>query len=113
MSGESELPFRLRNALYGREFNDSEISKMSDREMVRQYAGWHLGDPTWGDDFFDLIESLQARACNSHYDLLEALELWIKYDSSEDSNGTEMMLNYADALEATKAAIARAKGGQS
>jgi hypothetical protein len=41
---------------------------------------------------------------------VEALEKWLAYDADETGDGVGMMLAYADALEATKAALAKARG---
>lgn len=43
-------------------------------------------------------------------DMLAALEAWLAYDSGEDT-GIAMMIAYDKALTLTKAAIAKAKGG--
>ena len=51
-----------------------------------------------------------ARLIASAPDLLEAAELWLKYNDADEEDSVEMMLNYADALKATRAAIAKAKG---
>ena len=40
---------------------DDTINKKSNHDLVNLYAGWHLGDGAWWDDFkgmFDKIEKL-------------------------------------------------------
>jgi len=56
----SDLPHRLYSALRNRGFSEPEIETMTPREMVSQYAGWHLGNTSWGEEFFDLIEQLKG-----------------------------------------------------
>lgn len=53
-----------------------------------------------------------ARLIASAPDLLAALQLWVAYDSCDESDFAEAgpMLMYADALEATRAAISKATG---
>jgi hypothetical protein len=45
-------------------------------------------------------------------ELLEALEKFVKYNDAEHMNDVSMMLQYADALECGRAAIAKATGEQ-
>lgn len=42
-------------------------------------------------------------------DMLEALEAFLHYDSNDDVSDVTMMLDYADALEKAKAAVAKAR----
>lgn len=49
-----------------------------------------------------------VRACNAHDDLVTALQLFVEYDSKGHDDGVEMMLLYADAINAAKAALAKA-----
>ena len=44
-------------------------------------------------------------------ELLEALQLFIQHDEIDHNDGVAMMLKYAEALEAGRAAIAKALGG--
>ena len=40
---------------------DDTINNKSNHDLVNLYAGWHLGDGTWWDDFkgmFDKLEQL-------------------------------------------------------
>lgn len=54
------LPPDLLSALRERGHNDTAIRNMASRKMVAEYAGWHLGDPGWGNTFFDLVVALTA-----------------------------------------------------
>lgn len=48
-----------------------------------------------------------ARLIAAAPEMAEALRLWGKYDSGEDENGIDLMLNYNLALEATQAVLAK------
>jgi hypothetical protein len=51
------------------------------------------------------------RSCNAHNDLVKALQLFVKYDETGDEDGDDdgiaMMMNYADAIKATRTALAK------
>lgn len=51
-----------------------------------------------------------ARICAAAPALLEAAKLWLAYDQGDQEDGVQLMLDYADALAATKAAISQATG---
>jgi hypothetical protein len=40
---------------------DHRINKMSATEIVRTYAGWHLGDGSWGGQILGLYKELIRR----------------------------------------------------
>ena len=50
----------------------------------------------------------QARKAACFDDLLAALLLFVKYDNNDQECGISMMTDYADAIEAARAAIAKA-----
>ena len=54
-----KMPRRVRSALRERGHADNEIANMTPREVIKEFAGWHLGDPDWGAEFFDLIKELE------------------------------------------------------
>ena len=63
--------------------------------------------------------SMADRAANARLiaaapELLEALKLWLSYDNLDEADFSEVgpMLLYAQAIEATRAAIAKATDGE-
>ncbi|MGN6772659.1 MAG: hypothetical protein ACTHJQ_22840 [Rhizobiaceae bacterium] len=54
------LPPRLQDALIERGHSREAIEAMDTKEAVREYAAWKLGDPGWGDDFYNLVRALDA-----------------------------------------------------
>lgn len=53
----------LLDALKERGHDDEQaIVRMTPRDAIRKYAGWHLGEPSWGSTFFDLVESARSAA---------------------------------------------------
>lgn len=89
-SKHTELPYRYdpdNNAIYGAE---CDIVVVYDGQL--QYKG--------DGEFI-------ARACNSHYELLEALKAMVEmYEEVQPAGG------YQGYYEEAKAAIAKAKGGE-
>jgi hypothetical protein len=53
-----------------------------------------------------------ARLIAAAPELLEALKLFLAYDESDDEDGVAMMIAYADAIQAARAAYAKATKGQ-
>lgn len=53
-----------------------------------------------------------VHACNLYPELLEALEKWLAYDNLDEADFAQVgpMLLYAEAINATRAAIAKARG---
>ena len=43
-------------------------------------------------------------------DMFAALELLIRYDQNDDASGVQFMLDYANAIDAARAALAKARG---
>jgi hypothetical protein len=56
------------------------------------------------------IGEANARLIAAAPELLAAAKLFVAYDAATDDDHVAMMLNYADALEAAIAAIAKAEG---
>ena len=54
-----------------------------------------------------------ARLIAAAPELLEACKLWIKYDLADENAFQLLMMNYANALNSTKAAINKAEGAPS
>jgi hypothetical protein len=56
------IPYGVLNALREREYTEEQIAAMSIRKAIAEYAAWHLGDPSWGCDFYDYIVKMQGDA---------------------------------------------------
>ncbi|WP_273794876.1 hypothetical protein [Brucella intermedia] len=52
----------LLDTLKERGHDEQAIARMTPRDAIREYAGWHLGDPSWGSTFFDLVENARSAA---------------------------------------------------
>lgn len=62
------------------------------------------------DGAYAVENEANARLIAAAPDMAEALRLFIHYDEATDDDGVQLMLNYADALSAAKAALAKARG---
>ena len=71
-------------------------------ESLTRNGEWH-----WPDE---AECTANARLISAAPDMAEALRLFIHYDEATDDDGVQLMLNYADALSAAKAALAKARG---
>jgi hypothetical protein len=60
MLDPAKLDPRLLEALTERGHDERTIAEMTPREAIREFAGWHLGDPSWGGTFFDLVENART-----------------------------------------------------
>jgi hypothetical protein len=69
---------------------------MDGDDLVKRLRDKHCCDATKCncDEAADRIEQLEA-----------ALQKWLQYNDKEDDGGIQMMLDYNDALEATRAAL--------
>lgn len=38
---------------------DERINRMDARSLVREWAGWHIGDPSWADGVLNLYKKLE------------------------------------------------------
>lgn len=90
--------------------------KVVDREQG-QFAiesDWSRIDGKWEDIYVCVsgyFGSYGPHMFAAAPELLEAVEAFIHYDSADDDDGVDMMLNYVHALDLAKAAVVKAKGG--
>jgi hypothetical protein len=76
-----------------------------DRKVILLRGASWLGFAHWDDE----TAIANARLIAAAPELLAAAKLFVAYDAATDDDHVAMMLNYADALEATRAAIAKAE----
>lgn len=39
---------------------DARIAALSPKGFIAAYAAWHIGDPSWGRQFYDLTHEVDA-----------------------------------------------------
>jgi hypothetical protein len=81
--------------------------KEQDRHSLKM-ARSHLQD-TFTDIEAQRISDAIAGADATIAELAEALEKWVKYDSTDQQDHVQLMLDYADALKSSKAALEKAR----
>jgi hypothetical protein len=115
-AAHTATPWNLRKD--GQSYNGQSI------EAACMGSGYYAGiahttqrdpHPTLGGGIDQVTAEANAafivRACNAHDDLVKALQLFVKYDETGDEDGDDdgiaMMMNYADAIKATRTALAK------
>lgn len=56
------MPSGVAEACRERGFDDD--AELSPEGAMREWAGWHLGDPTWASTIIDYYDDLQGLAAN-------------------------------------------------
>jgi hypothetical protein len=96
MTNHTPSPWRLEPAEVG-----GRVMACDDRATIVHVPP---GNPMNPEVYAD------ARLISAAPDLLEACRAFLAYHDADGESDVEMMLNYADAVEAAKAAIRKATG---
>lgn len=60
----TKLSSTLQEALTERGHSVAEIEAMSLKRVMEEYAGWELGDPSWGRTFYDIMVQVNTTAAH-------------------------------------------------
>jgi hypothetical protein len=95
-------PYSMRSN-FDTMIRDSQDNQLAFVTYVKTVTGGRRNH----EDVLDNAEFIVS-ACNAHDELVAAIKAVIKYDESDDADGVAMMLNYVDALDKCRAALAKA-----